>query len=30
MPRPTETFVVVGDEDDAAQAARLWRFTVNP
>ncbi len=30
MPKLVETFVVVGDRDDAEQAARLWRFTVNP
>src|ERR1700712_4823187 len=30
MPKLVETFVVVGDRADAEQAARLWRFTVNP
>ena len=30
MPKLVETFVVVGGRTDAEQAARLWRFTVNP
>ena len=30
MPKLVETFVVVGGQADAEQAARLWRFTVNP
>jgi TAT-translocated FGD2 family F420-dependent dehydrogenase len=29
-PKLVETFVVVGNRADAEQAARLWRFTVNP
>lgn len=30
MPKLVETFVVVGNRGDAEEAARLWRFTVNP
>lgn len=30
MPKYAETFVVVGDERAARQAARLWHFTVDP
>lgn len=30
MPKLVEQFVVVGNTTDAEQAARLWRFTVDP